>query len=111
MHREISTPKGLGIKAKLLTETGPKTEQKVNNRYYEHNRQATPSSTKHRDVVSSNYSDAHFDFDPKSIPLEGGSKDSKYKNNANTTLQLTHSERDIVGHQIYGGSDDLIEGG
>ena len=95
-----------------MPEHASNTDIKRNNRYYDLDRSATPNTQLRKNVPSSTFSDANFDFDPKSVSIEGGATHGKTGSNANqnTTLQLTHSEKDIVGHQIYGGSDELIEG-
>lgn len=58
------------------------------------------------------YNDENFEFEPNKEEFEGGhTKTDKDGNaNADSTLQLTNDERDIVIHHAYGQSDEIMDG-
>ena len=107
IHREFSTPKNIGIKAhKLLPDKYELDIKKIDKNAYR-NALNTPKYTY---VSKNHFADENFDFDPKSIAIEGEKKnydETEIRQFSDTTLHLTHDDKDIVTHHMHVASEEF----
>lgn len=87
----------MGLKRKLRLISDSERDQ-VNNGYYSPIRQQSPLTR-----YPQQFQDQRFEFDPKLKITD------VVKENQDTTLQLTHDEKDTNTH-IYAGPDGIIKG-